>query len=83
MNVLKNQAQEELGEDFEHYPEEETFWVDFLREPPEPTGDEPEDFNFDAPKIYEEIPSWEFVKEKLFSIILNNICCSKIILRHF
>lgn len=62
---MKSQAEQELAEAIEQYPEEETFWVDFLREPPEATGDEPEDFCFDAPKIYEEIPSWEFLKEKL------------------
>ncbi|KAK2535705.1 hypothetical protein Q9233_003631 [Columba guinea] len=33
----------------------EPYFVDFLREMPEPTGDEPEDFVFEAPKIYEEI----------------------------
>ncbi|XP_076264862.1 dynein heavy chain 8, axonemal kl-3 [Rhynchophorus ferrugineus] len=69
VKALKNQVLEELSEDAEHYPEEETFWVDFLREPPEPTGDEPEDFCFDAPKVYEEIPSWDFLKEKLFTFM--------------
>lgn len=65
LDNLTRQAREELDEDFEHYPEQETFWVDFLRDPPEPTGDEPEDFCFEAPKIYEELPSWEFLIEKL------------------
>lgn len=27
------------------------------RDPPEPTGDEPEDFEFEAPKIYEPVSS--------------------------
>lgn len=63
---IKKQTEEELGDDFQYYTAEETFWVDFLREPPEATGDEPEDFCFDAPKVYEEVPSWEFLKEKLF-----------------
>lgn len=31
----------------------EPYFVDFLREMPEPTGEEPEDFVFEAPKIYE------------------------------
>ncbi|XP_050311595.1 dynein axonemal heavy chain 8 [Anthonomus grandis grandis] len=65
-NLLKEQAREELEEDFEFYTEDETYWVDFLRDPPDATGDEPDDFDFSAPKIYEEIPSWEFLKEKLF-----------------
>lgn len=33
----------------------EPYFVDFLREVPEPTGDEPEDFVFEPPKIYEEV----------------------------
>lgn len=68
-SMLKAQVQEEVEEYFEHYPEEITYWVDFLREPPEPTGDEPEDFSFEAPKIYEEIPTWEFFIEKLHSFM--------------
>jgi dynein heavy chain len=47
-----------LGPDFQHYSPVETYFVDFLREPPEPTGDEPEDFVLEAPKIYEEIPRY-------------------------
>ncbi|KAI6071724.1 Dynein heavy chain 8, axonemal isoform X1 [Aix galericulata] len=43
----------------------ERYFVDFLRDIPEPTGDEPEDFVFEAPKIYEEVPSFEFLCEKL------------------
>ncbi|KGL82064.1 Dynein heavy chain 8, axonemal, partial [Tinamus guttatus] len=43
----------------------EPYFVDFLREMPEPTGEEPEDFVFEPPKIYEEIPSFEFLCEKL------------------
>lgn len=56
-NNLRRQAEEELKELFdEHYSDEETYFVDFLREPPEPTGEEPEGFSFEPPKIYEEIP---------------------------
>ncbi|KAM6954364.1 dynein axonemal heavy chain 8-like [Aplochiton taeniatus] len=43
------------------------YFVDFLREAPEPTGEEGEDANFDAPKIYELVPSFEFLSEKLMS----------------
>lgn len=35
----------------------QAFFVDFLRDAPEPTGDEPEDADLDAPKVYEEVPS--------------------------
>ncbi|KAF7483297.1 hypothetical protein GHT09_005186 [Marmota monax] len=43
----------------------EPYFVDFLRDMPEPTGDEPEDTVFEVPKIYELIPSYEFLAEKL------------------
>ncbi|CAM2111330.1 unnamed protein product [Caretta caretta] len=33
----------------------EPYFVDFLQDMPEPTGDEPEDFVFEAPKVYEMI----------------------------
>ncbi|KAL2306085.1 hypothetical protein Nmel_003990 [Mimus melanotis] len=43
----------------------EPYFVDFLRDEPEPTGEEPEDVELLAPKIYEEIPSYEFLCNKL------------------
>ena len=35
----------------------EPYFVDFLREAPEPTGDEPEDDDLEAPKVYEMVSS--------------------------
>uniref|UniRef100_A0A8D0G5C6 Dynein axonemal heavy chain 8 n=1 Tax=Sphenodon punctatus TaxID=8508 RepID=A0A8D0G5C6_SPHPU len=43
----------------------EPYFVDFLRDMPEPTGEEPEDFVFEAPKIYETVPTLDFLCEKL------------------
>nr|XP_037867095.1 dynein heavy chain 8, axonemal isoform X2 [Bombyx mori] len=63
-NFWKTAAQE-LPELVSEFPEEETFFVNFLREPADPTGDEEEDFSTDAPKIYEELPTWDFVLMKL------------------
>ena len=34
---------------------QEPYFVDFLREAPEPTGEEPEDADLEAPKIYEQV----------------------------
>ncbi|XP_076759064.1 dynein heavy chain 8, axonemal kl-3 [Xylocopa sonorina] len=64
-NNLRRTAELILGPDFSFYIPVETYFVDFLREPPEPTGDEPEDFVIEAPKIYEEIPSYEIVIAKV------------------
>lgn len=54
-------ASQELADVASEFPEEETFFVNFLREPVDPTGDEDEDFSTDAPKIYEELPSYVFL----------------------
>nr|XP_015210363.1 PREDICTED: dynein heavy chain 5, axonemal-like [Lepisosteus oculatus] len=43
----------------------EAYFVDFLRDAPEATGDEPEDADLEAPKIYEPIPSFEALCERL------------------
>ena len=43
----------------------EPYFVDFLREPPEPTGDEPEDADLEAPKVYELVPSLDTLAHKL------------------
>lgn len=32
-----------------------TIIIPIRRDPPEPTGDEPEDFEYEAPKIYEPV----------------------------
>lgn len=67
-NTLRLVAEKILGPDFQYYSPIETYFVDFLREPPEPTGDEPADFVFEAPKIYEEIPRYSFFDLRFLSV---------------
>ena len=52
----------ELG-DVEIVPE--PFFVDFLREAPEPTGEEEDDADLEAPKVYEIIPDLEYLEERV------------------
>jgi len=33
----------------------EPYFVDFMRDPPEPSGEEADDTDIEAPKIYEEV----------------------------
>nr|WAW84836.1 axonemal dynein heavy chain C [Halisarca dujardinii] len=56
---------EEMGEEVASKLEEEPYFIDFLRDPPEPTGDEPDDAEVEAPKIYEHIPTWPELEERL------------------
>lgn len=72
MNTLRRTAEKMLGPDFIFYEPVETYFVNFLREPPEPTGDEPEDFVFEAPKIYEEMPRFYFKKSVQYNRIIKN-----------
>lgn len=45
----------------------EQYFVDFMRDAEEPTGEElSEEDNFDMPHIYETIPSWDGLKERLY-----------------
>ena len=62
--TLKELVGEHLGEGIQSQMNPEPFYVDFLREAPEPTGEEPDDFDFSAPKIY-ELTSLETLYEKL------------------
>uniref|UniRef100_A0AAG5D7L6 AAA+ ATPase domain-containing protein n=1 Tax=Anopheles atroparvus TaxID=41427 RepID=A0AAG5D7L6_ANOAO len=56
---MRSTAEQELEGNFgAHYQEEETFFVDFLRDAPEPTGEEGDDCSLEPPKLYEEIPGF-------------------------
>ncbi|UJR23298.1 hypothetical protein I4U23_026313 [Adineta vaga] len=63
--ILERVAEEELGSKYQSMIKQDDWFVDFLRDAPEPTGDEREDADFDAPKIYEPIPSFDVLQERL------------------
>ncbi|KAJ0000193.1 hypothetical protein NQD34_012035 [Periophthalmus magnuspinnatus] len=58
---------EKLGEERETVVDYgvDRYFVDFLRDAPEATGEEPEDSDFDLPKVYEPIESFESLKDRL------------------
>ncbi|XP_056016925.1 dynein axonemal heavy chain 5-like isoform X3 [Ostrea edulis] len=56
---------EELGEANGTMVESTHYFVDFMKDAPEATGDEPDDTDFDMPKVYEPIPSFEVLEERL------------------
>uniref|UniRef100_H2XPC8 AAA+ ATPase domain-containing protein n=1 Tax=Ciona intestinalis TaxID=7719 RepID=H2XPC8_CIOIN len=63
--TLIKMLNEELGEEVASLMPEEPLFVDFLREAPELTGDEPDDFEPEAPKIYELLPSLLEIEDRL------------------
>jgi dynein heavy chain len=54
----------EFGDELAHVTSKRSLFVDFLREPPE-VEDPEEEIDLDACKIYEPIPSFDALKEKL------------------
>uniref|UniRef100_A0A8C6L065 Dynein axonemal heavy chain 5 n=2 Tax=Nothobranchius TaxID=28779 RepID=A0A8C6L065_NOTFU len=65
--ALAKLVEEELGEEHLKMVDVgvERYFVDFLRDAPEATGEEPEDSDFDLPKVYEPIESFESLKDRL------------------
>lgn len=57
---------EELPEKAALLPKE-PYFVDFLQEEPEATGEEENDADLEAPKIYEPIESFEQLSERLIN----------------
>ncbi|XP_030832172.1 dynein heavy chain 8, axonemal [Strongylocentrotus purpuratus] len=64
-NATSRVLNEQLGKSYVDQLAQEPYFVDFLRDPPEPTGEEAEDANLDAPKINELVPDLEFLSDKL------------------
>ncbi|XP_064651602.1 dynein axonemal heavy chain 8-like [Lineus longissimus] len=64
-SACANVIRDNLGDEMHARLHEEPYFVDFLRDAPEPTGDEPEDTDFDMPKIYEQIPDYNYLNDRL------------------
>ena len=60
LNVKK-----ELGQDYGEMAQEQKFFVDFMRDAPEPTGEEVEDADMELPKIYEPVENFKSLEERL------------------
>ncbi|XP_068092796.1 dynein axonemal heavy chain 5-like isoform X3 [Hyperolius riggenbachi] len=64
-DTLKKVAAEDHGQELLQSVAKESYFVDFLRDAPEATGDEPDDADLEAPKIYEPIPSFQQLSNRL------------------
>ncbi|XP_068593236.1 dynein axonemal heavy chain 5 [Cebidichthys violaceus] len=56
---------EDHGRSVTEHAQWNSFFVDFLRDAPEATGDEADDGELEAPKVYEPIPSLDALAERL------------------
>ncbi|KAM7390019.1 hypothetical protein PAMA_008269 [Pampus argenteus] len=63
--IMEKITVEDHGRGLTEHAQWDSCFVDFLREAPEATGDEPEDTELEAPKVYEPIPSLDTLAERL------------------
>ncbi|CAH8594477.1 unnamed protein product [Schistosoma turkestanicum] len=63
--ILKQIGAEECGALANQTDWSDPYFVDFLRDAAEPTGEEADDADFEAPKIYEPIISFEQLSDRL------------------
>ncbi|XP_043198855.1 dynein axonemal heavy chain 8-like [Amphibalanus amphitrite] len=58
-------AKDSLPEELACVVKNDHYFVDFLRDAPEPTGDEPDDFELETPHVYEAIESFDALEQRL------------------
>lgn len=56
---------QELGEDYMQMTKPNPVFVDFMRDAPEPTGEEGEDTDMELPKVYEPVLQYDVLRERL------------------
>ncbi|XP_066590394.1 dynein axonemal heavy chain 5 [Prorops nasuta] len=62
---LRNVVRENLGESYVEMIKEDPAFVDFMRDAPEPTGEEGEDADVELPKVYEAVFEEQVLRERL------------------
>lgn len=70
--TLKKVLKEQVGEALADKLPEEPYFVDFLRDAPEMTGDEPEGTDVDVPKVYELVGN--NLSRSLLLLVCLHVC---------
>ncbi|XP_055377517.1 dynein axonemal heavy chain 5 [Condylostylus longicornis] len=60
---------DELGESYRETVAANPVFVDFMRDAPEPTGEEGEDADMELPKVYEPVLSHDILRERLIMFL--------------
>jgi dynein heavy chain, axonemal len=63
--ALIDHVRDHLGEEYVQWVEVSHYFVDFMRDAPEPTGDETEEADMELPKVYEPVTSLDDLQERL------------------
>lgn len=62
---------EKLGDNIMEMAKPNPVFVDFMRDAPEPTGEEGEDTDMELPKVYEPVLSYETLRERLNMFLMQ------------
>lgn len=62
---LLSLVKDELGESYIDMAKPNPVFVDFMRDAPEPTGEEGEDTDMELPKVYEPVLQYDVLRERL------------------
>ena len=71
---FQNALEETIGENFGQEMKDcakECYFAEFLREAPEPTGEEAEDEEIETPRVYEEVESMDQLSDRLLTLQVN------------
>ena len=67
---VKSIVEKELGKEYVAWVKRVGLFVDFMRDAPEPTGEEGEgETEVELPKVYEPLEDYEVLKERLFMFL--------------
>ncbi|XP_058454765.1 dynein axonemal heavy chain 5 [Malaya genurostris] len=61
----------ELGPEYKEMAATSPVFVDFMRDAPEPTGEEGEETDMELPKVYEPVSDFEILRERLKMFLLQ------------
>lgn len=70
-NEIEKITLRELGTDYSEMIKPSPVFVDFMRDAPEPTGEEGEETDMELPKVYEPVTDIEQLRERLKMFLLQ------------
>lgn len=68
---IKTIALKDLGSTYEPLLQPSPVFVDFMRDAPEPTGEEGEEADMELPKVYEPVTDIDFLRERLKMFLIQ------------
>lgn len=68
---IENLVLQELGQEYEKMIKPSQIFVDFMRDAPEPTGEEGEETDMELPKVYEPVTDMDLLRDRLKMFLMQ------------